>query len=457
MKNLLGCLTWISGVMGALFCAVWLWDRWCVFPGNYWNDLRLAPTIAFFRGFSVYSSGDGIANTWLYGPLPIMLMWPVACAKTAVGVLEIGATLTIGLPTIIVAAVCWSWPSRNSPVGKFTAAVICVLLSVSAYFCADIPAIGFGLLGNLFLIHRKMWPAAICAVSAVACKQLAVSLLLAQLVWLIVTNRNEVKNQLIRYCVVALGLGGFAVWIFGAKNLWHTMVELPGGLPWTDEPLKHLSQSSNYLLLYTFVPVVAMLTWRSFFWRPDSPLLLPSISFFTALPLGVIALFKTGGGTNSIHSFALWMPALVPVVLHSKRPRVLLGCSLLVAGFAFWRLNDHPLTMIPELQAYNEAAYLASRAPDRCWFPTNPLVTLCAQNRYYHDEDGLYERKVAGYPLTEAQIKAGLPVDQRVTVFPHIWVDYSFWGIAEERLPKGAVIYPFGRWWVVGDLPRLLH
>jgi hypothetical protein len=120
---------------------------------------------------------------------------------------------------------------------------------------------------------------------------------------------------------------------------------------------------------------------------------------------------------------------------------------LALAGAGFLRLTSGPLAVRPDAENYREAVYLAKGG--HVWFPLNPLITLYREGRYYHDEDGLYERKTAGKPLTEAHLKAYLPPEPHATIFP---VGWTTWGLAARLVSESPSINgrPFGRWVVTG-------
>jgi len=58
------------------------------------------------------------------------------------------------------------------------------------------------------------------------------------------------------------------------------------------------------------------------------------------------------------------------------------------------------------------------RHPGRAYFPYTPLATLLASGRVYHVDFSVYDREIAGYPLTSHQFAAGLPSGFEVVAIP---------------------------------------
>lgn len=462
-------LTWFGLGVAALLTAIWLWSCWCGFPGIPWNDIRVAPAVALHHGISIYSlTTSGPVSTWIYGPLPLLLLWPAGLAPDAIGAIETAGAIHIVLTVLALGLTCLLWPASqetNSPAQEWqrrlAAALICVLFvrnESSGYtvYCADAPGLAFGLLSLLALSHRREWTAAMCAAAAVACKQTLIGVGVAQLVWLFMTVSPRAAGLQLGRCFVAgIALAIPAVGYFGGPGLWHTMIELPGRFPWAALP-DRLHDHGPYLLVHLGLPVAGMIMWRRFFFSRKSPVLLPSLAFFCVLPLSLAGFLKIGGNINSLHSFWLWFPpALVALVSGKSFARLgQAGCLVLAmmsAALASVWLQISNLRVLPNVQAYREAAYLASRMPEKIWFPLHPLVTLYSDGRFYHDFDGLGERVLAGQRLTDEHYFAHMPRHRQVTatLLPIGWGPAD---TAEARLPKDTPVSTFGLWRLDGTL-----
>lgn len=444
---------------GALL-ALWLWSRFCRFPSIPWNDMRLAPTIALAQGWPVYpDTASGTINTWMYGPLPVLFMWPAAWASSAAGALLVAAGLTLALTLVPLVLVCWLWPGNDDAakarLGRVAALLLCLAawpeLHYSVIF-SDNLAVACGLVGNLILLRARgagtLWLAAAIATAAVACKQIALGIPLAQVLWLGFTSgRRAAMAHAVRCTVAGAVIGLGAVAIFGFAGLWFTLVAIPGGLGWAPDVALRLKMVAPELALLLGLPAVAMVVWRREFARPA--LLLPALAWLCTLPLGLAGMMKVGGWTNSIHGFVLWLPPVLATLFAAPRspPRFWsfgLAAGVIAAAAACTRILLEPdVRLQPQTAGYHEAAEIAAQYRNAIWFPVHPLVTLYSDRRYYHDEDGMYVHARARKPVTPEQAAQHLPPAMRAMAFRNDWTD---WGIARRMLPPNSREIPIGHW-----------
>lgn len=431
--------------------------------------MRVAPAVALHEGISVYSpAGSGPVSTWIYGPLPLLLLWPAGLASGPIGALGIAGAIHILLRVLTLVLACWFWPVTSAPGSvlldrqrRFAAALLCVLLvrnDTSGYvvFSADAPGLAFGLVALLALARHQLWFAAAGAVAAAACKQTLLGVALAQVLWLgaTVAPRAAVLHAA-RITLLGAAAGACAVGLVGWAGLWHAMVEVPGALPWAAVP-ERLEAHFPYLVLHVVLPLAVMAIWRGCFLRRAAPALLPALAFLCTLPMSLAGFLKIGGNVNSLHGFWLWFPPSL-IVLATGPAWARLGrwgnlaLALVAVALASVWLQTSRLPVLPNVQAYREASYLAARLPGRIWFPLHPLVTLYSDRRLYHDLDGLGERRLAGRSLSERHFFAHVPSRRQAsaTLLP------VGWGLAdprEGRLPPDTPVRTFGLWRIDGRL-----
>jgi hypothetical protein len=446
--------------LAAIAAAIWLWNFACQFPAMPWNDIRVAPAVALARGWSVFPTVEqGVINTWIYGPLPLLYLWPASWASTAAGALQIAAGLNLALILAPLALVCFAWPARGDPsaigFGRITAFLLCLVAWPAEYYAlyyADNLALTCGLLGNFLLLRNRtapaLWFVALLATAAVASKQIALGIPLAQVIWLgLIGGWRPAFAQIGRCITVGLVVGGLAIAAIGWPGLWFIFVELPANIKWFPEPLKRLAFVAPQLALYLGLPI-AFMVWRRRAFRSRPELLLPALAWACTIPLGVMALLKLGGRTNSLYSFPLWLPFVAAAILTSNRGHGLrrwipLGAAVAAAALACHLVINAPrLTLRPQVAAYREAEQFTSQMRGRVWFPFHPLITLYGENRYYHDEDGLFVRQTTHGRIAPEQAAAHLPPSMQVIALRRGWTD---WGVARQMMPPGA------RHTVVGD------
>jgi hypothetical protein len=437
-------------VVAAGLLAFWLWTRYCRFPVLAWNDMRLAPTIALAQGWPVYPTANaGTINTWMYGPLPVFVMWPASWAESAIAALLVAAVINLALTLVPLALVCAAWPGARSEgsarIGRAAAFLLCLAawpeLHYSVLF-SDNLAVACGLVSNLVLVRARgaagYWIAATLAAAAVGCKQIAVGIPLAQVAWLGLTHGiGAALRHAVRCALVGAVLLTGAILLLGGEGMWFTLVKVPGGLTWVSDLGARLGAVAPALTVLVGLPLVVMVIFRRTFaearWR------LPALAWLCTLPLGLAGMLKVGGWTNSIHSFVLWLPPVVAglVTFWPRGARrywqVSFALAALAVGGVLARLILEPvLHVVPQTGAYHEAARLTAQYPRALWFPVHPLITLYSDRRYYHDEDGIYARLRSNHPVSAEHLASQLPPEMRAMAFRNNW---NYWNIAQGMLP----------------------
>jgi hypothetical protein len=216
-----------------------------------------------------------------------------------------------------------------------------------------------------------------------------------------------------------------------------TLVETPSGLGWAPDPVKRLTMVGPALALHIGLPAVAMLMGRRLFAQPT--LLLPAVAWGCTLPLGLAGMLKLGGWTNSIHSFVLWLPAVLTALLTSRlsergRWTAYLAAAVIAAAIASIRLQSEPnLKLRPQVADHRQAEQFAARHRE----------ALYSDRRYYHDEDGMYVRISARKHLSPEHAASQLPAAMRMMAFRNDWTD---WGIARRMLPPNSSETIIGNW-----------
>ncbi len=452
-------VTNLTLAVAAAALLVWVWSYVCAFPAIVWNDVRLAPTIALTQGWSVFPTSDtGTVNTWTYGPLPLLYYLPAALAPSAGGAMLTAAILNLALTILPVALVCFAWPAwqkeNDTRKGRAIAFLLCMAVWPSRHYeviFADNLAIACGLIGNLVLVRarssRALWIAAFIATAAVACKQITLGIPLAQAVWLGLTQNWRAAGRHALRCVASGAvIAALLIPLFGGAGLWFVLMELPAQFPWNFD-VRRVLPALPEATVQVLLPGLALIFARRAFAHPA--LLLPAVAWACALPLGLLALTKNGGWLNSLHGLVLWLPPVITMLFTARLPERLhrwlpLSAALAAAAIACGRVVSAPqLPLRPQVDHYHDAGRIAANLRGQVWFPFNPLVTLYSEQRYYHDEDGLYVRNVAKKPIPPAQAAAHLPAALRVMAFHTAWND---WGIAKSMLPPGSTALPSGEW-----------
>jgi hypothetical protein len=441
---------------------VWLWVCWCLFPVSPWNDVRLAPSFALARGLPVYpAENTGAASTWIYGPLPVLLWWPATWVATAAHAVLTAGAINLLVSVAAIGMVCAAWPEPAglplSQGDRVLAATLAIALWPRATFQflqADNVAEALGLISLLVMMlvrsRRGRWSAAVLAVGGLACKQTSLGVPVAEIIWLGFTvSWREAGRHTGRCLISGLLFAGLMVAGFGWPGLRLNMLSVPGHLPWVPQPGKRLLEHLPELCVQLIAPLVLIVCCRRTWLTRTSVVLLPALAWAFSVPPGLAALFKIGGNLNSLQGFGYWLPSalLWGLATARARPRTnALVAAATITGMAIcavriWHIPS--VSFRPLVEHYRQADVLARSFSGEIWFPWNPLVTIYSEKRFYHAEDGLYMRFLAGHPLTMEHARQYLPANLCVLALPRGGTD---WGIALSLAPANARVDDFGLW-----------
>jgi hypothetical protein len=424
------------------FFAVWLWTFWCEFPAHHpLNDMRTAAAVGLHLGFSPYSTPtSGIVTTWIYGPVTLFVFLPAGWAPTAAGSLQISGAINLLLiiAAVLVAVVHFGKTTTGRLLSLLAALALWPKYSLNIV-AAEHVAILLAILGVVLMERGSLRWAAVCAVLALFSKQTAIGIPLAQLIWMYQKNGvSGLRQHLLRLVACILPIGGLFIARFGFPSLWHSMVVVPGALPWTPNLHWQLVDDGPYLVAALLTVIGSIVTCRS-----ADKLVLPALTCLCLFPLAAATVFKVGGGAGALDVCFVWLaPALSVGVesILSQRTQLGIGFALTVSWYV--QLSSGRLAIKPVVQRYDQATYLAQDG--RAWFPLNPLITLYSAGRYNPDEDGLYERQLGAQPVSSARLRAALPKNLVRVVYP---AGSNTWGIAMRE--TGSAGRMFGSYWLV--------
>ncbi len=458
LKVTLPCLVAMTAAL------LWLWICYCTFPLHVWNDVRLEPSFLLDRGLPVYPSpGIGAVTTWIYGPLPVFLLWPATLASNAASALLIAGGINLAFTAGVVIAVCLAWPGRAVLASRVLAAALSLALWPAAsfnYLQADNYSVAFGLLSLLTLAHTGSTPpgkfhgnlAALFAVAAMMCKQTSAGLALAELIWLgWLFGWRTALIHAVRIALLAAALGLGAILVFGFEGLWFNLVQIPGRLPWTSEVQRRLWDLSPLLAVHVGIPAIGLWMARRHLIRRDSTLSLPALAWICTLPAGLAGILTLGGTLNSLQSLLYLLPAVAvcaPLNIEERFARfgrwLPVGIALIVVTLIGTRLMlDSGRPFKPVIGHIRQGEVIAQQFKGRVWFPWNPVLTIYSDDRFYHAEDGIYVRFLTGHALDYVHARAHLPENWQITALP---AGGSDWGIALNlhRPPEQKVA---SGWW----------
>lgn len=405
-----------------------------------WNDARLAPSAALLQGFSLYSgpADSGPIWSWIYGPVAPLVYLPAALLPTPASAVAMGLAMTAAM---FVGSARWllrrSSPARGLAGEATFAALILYTLAEPALrgagygIHADAPAIALAAVACAAISDpsRRTRSAALsfsalACVLAVATKQVLLPLpfaIAAFLAW--AGRRPQLRIWLLWLTVwAAAATLGFGLW-FGLDPLFFNLVTLPAAHPWqwgggggalarAAAELGLRAWPLLFLLLFELPAMRTVAHWRD---QPRTLLIVVGLALSAG---GVLTRVKVGADVNA-HAFGLFFLAIAAAgaladacgaAPHFRRTAARatlalgLGVACILAAPRAARLPEL-LRALPHNPETTGLA-LARQAPDALYLPAHPLVTLYADQRASHVSYGIFDRALAGRPVSAEHFSA---------------------------------------------------
>ena len=443
-----------------------------------WNAARLAPAFALARGLQVYSTPDsGFVLNTIYPPLSMVAYLPATLFLNPTVAILAGSTLSL---VYFLAPIAWLCMGRGRGytstgyrlfasfvfLGFVLLAVTRPPLAVGSAIHADSPAIGFAAFACIILISHREKPGSstlrmiistLFATLAVATKQTLFPILIVLPLWFGIQHgvRRAIHLSLLLFFWLSMA-GLLCIGIFGKAELFFNILDIPRKHPWIYG--KFSSFQTFFLLFGELVdhglPVLATLfiaaklcplssprsehsqnSWLSSFrsWIRDHPWSLLALTSLFMIPTSLLGRIKVGGSVNNLAAPIYFLTAaLVMLVIDWYRTdskpidysrQKLLIPIFLVSMFSPFALAGAIIKDLNGMRVLSEnpqeVAYRYARAhPGQAYFPWNPLSTFLAEQRIDHFEYGLFDRDLAGFPISTRHFLQHISPKTRLVAFP---------------------------------------
>jgi hypothetical protein len=237
--------------------------------------------------------------------------------------------------------------------------------------------------------------------------------------------------------------------VFGLRGLFFSVIFIPSQHPWYPNTFLRLNEVllSGGLKVWTFKGFLALglasmgVLLRARF-RDDqakhrsAPAWLPFIlAGLIEMPFAALGTLKLGGGVNSLsHVFYYWTVAAVLAfgLLLAKWPQagwLLVALALLLGSIDQRRIASvladrsswgdefiaRGKTWIEEQRMV--VRYLKAH-PGDAYFPFRPLEHLAVEGRLLHFEYGIYDRMLAGVPVSAEHFRRHIPPGMHLVCYP---------------------------------------
>ena len=425
-----------------------------------WNGIRISPVFALLHGTPLYPPDEGGTITGnIYPPLATLAYLPCTLLSNPSHVMELGSLLSCVY--YLLAFVVLAWLAVRQWSVQATDAVLVLIAAILltdfdpplryTELMAHADAPGFALAGLalcLVLFAPKgegfAWAIAVGAMvaAAVLAKQSFIG------VWFALFFLSAICSWRTAACMAAgatLVTTVFCVILVLAGN-WHNFlfncVYIPSHHPWSlhasllggasggglvAQRLQAVVESILYITptWYPWIAVGGWILWRSRGAAPASPtsrLSAPVWVFVAQVPISLMAFKKIGGDVNDLAAslyFLLFAVCAMAMVIAANRAWsaglraaltimicVLIGCD--TPRFLFLVVNSgHPDPNAPMMTFLRQH-------PEQVYLPWNPLLTSLSDGKDYDFEYGVFDRALAGVPLSYDDYRSHLPSKMRI-------------------------------------------
>jgi len=430
-------------------------------PAFVWNEIRLARSLALLHGYSLYPdrNATGPVIGTLHTPVSHCLYLAAAGFHSPTAALLSGSLLTLLLVFIPLGWVVLraTEGARDRLLVSAAAFLFCgfpIMQAPGTYHTAtmihtDAAALAFATLAcGIFCNPRKpitvpqAWLAGAGCVLAVGSKQTMAPIVLAVALFLAVAA----GARLLAHFGAALLVGGAVLLaailaVVPAHDFLFNTVTLAAHRPLKYGYFGLLGESYRAAKQDALPAVFPMLLLAGCQWmqvgrRPhlrdfvrSNRWLAFALAAAALIPVTVKAIVTVGTDVNhlGILLYLLFVAAALSIEQCFADPDnsflrvsawicaalgILIGIAPGAALSLPSRLRD------VHKNAAEAALHYELRHPGRAYFPCNPMASLLSEGKAYHVDYSVYDREIAGYPLTSPQFEAGLPSGFTVIAIP---------------------------------------
>ncbi len=414
----------------------------------HWNDARLARSVALWYGYGLYPGRDSnvpIIGT-MHGPVPHLLYACLAFLKDPTWLLMAGCALSC---VLYFGAVLWVHIRDGAKVAGaygFFACAALLLASLGARaagltihvdalaLCLAVLAAGI-LVWDEAMGPRALAASAVLAMLSVASKQTMAPVAIALPCFVLLAGG---KRAFARYVAVEVAASAaiFAAMLalfrpsrdllFNTFTLAIQQPQMGSIVPRMMQGLydmrSELAAAAAPLVLLiavcslapgTIREKIAKHRWLVFLWMAAFQLPIELRAWSTyggeVNHLSVVTLFVALATTLGL--VRLWKPDTAGLAARA----LLIGILMAHVPLAFRIGRDLRRVGINATQvAFN----YERRHPGRAYFPFNPLAALLADGKLTHFDHALFNREVAGFPISPEQFAAGFPLGCTLVAYP---------------------------------------
>jgi hypothetical protein len=429
-------------------------------PAAIWNEIRLSRSLALLQGFALYPGEHALGPIigTLHPPLSHYLFLPAAAIHDSTASIVVGSLIAC---LVVFSAAGFALASA-APAGAGRWAIT----AMSFLFCGflivqsegtftaafrihtDAPALAFATIACTFAAgrHRLMpassiWISAAACMLAIASKQTIAPVALAVALYLaIAEGGKQFTTFLLASAVTGASLLAVALSILRARDFLFNTLVLASHRPLKPEYLQVLAgayRTGRLEALPALLPLVFLAIGAWVAARPKPGLR----QFFAAngwmvflmasavlVPTSVKAIMTVGADVNHLGFVLYFLFVAAGLAIQQYfadvNPDARLSSRLFLAiGILVSLAPGMILEVRHGLHNFRgnatETAHIYNlRHPGLAFFPCDPMTSLRDDGKLYHLDVALYDREIAGYPLTPQQLQSGLPDGFRIVALP---------------------------------------
>jgi hypothetical protein len=447
---------------------------WCLFaievfagilkaPTFVWNEIRLSRSLALYQGFHIYPGEHELGPIigTLHPPISHFLFLLVVAIHDPTKSIVAGSLLAI---VVVFSALGFALVRYAPPVsgrwaitsGSFLFCGFLIVESEGTYNAVfsihtDAAALAFATIACTFAGSRSrmttasLWMSAAACALAIASKQTIAPVVLAISLYIAITEGGKRFAQfLLASAVTGCSLLAFLLSILPARAFLFNTLTLAAHRPLMPDYQQILAEAyrmGRLEALPALFPLLFLAIWswlrvkprvrpgreiRPFFAR--NPWIIFLMASAVMIPVSMKALVTVGGDVNHLGFvlYFLFVAAALAIQQYSTganrvarlSSRIFLATGILVSVAPGMILTVPASLRNLKANASQTAHTYNLRHPGAAYFPYNPMTSLLTDGKLYDLDLALYDREIAGYPLTPQQLQSGLPPSLLLVALP---------------------------------------
>jgi hypothetical protein len=454
-------LRWLYSILPVLWClfAIEVFAGILKAPTFIWNEIRLSRSLALFRGFDIYPGEHEL------GPIIGTLHPPISHFLFLLAIAIHDPTISIVAGSLLAAIIIFSAVGfaliRHAPpirghgaitAASFLFAGFLIIQSEGTYNIAfsihtDAAALAFATIACTFASCRNrtttasLWMSAAACALAIASKQTIAPVVLAISLYIAITQGGKRFAQfLLASAVTGCSLLALLLSILPVRGFLFNTLILAAHRPLKPDYQQTLAgayRMGRLEALPALFPLLFLAIWSWNRAMPDREIrpfftANPWIVFLMAsaviAPVSFKAIVTVGADVNHLGFvlYFLFVAAALAIQQYSTdanqvarlSSRIFLATGILVSVAPGMTLTV-PASLRDLRANTSQTAHTYNlRHPGVAYFPYNPMTSLLTGGKLYDLDFALYDREIAGYPVTLQQLQSGLPHSLLLVALP---------------------------------------